>query len=208
VFLLAFVGVSLVVICTPGPDTALAIRNTLAGGRRGGVLTAAGVSTGQLSWTVASALGLVALLQASHTVFSWLKLAGAAYLIYLGVRSLISAWCRRSAVGEVATARTLSGSAAFRQGLVSNLANPKMVAFFLSVLPQFIPPGWSPLAGFLGLGVAFCLLTFAWLSLYAVAVHGGRAFLGRPFVHRAVDTVAGAVLIALGARLATQANRA
>lgn len=128
--MLAFVGVSLVVICTPGPDTALAIRNTLAGGRRGGVLTAAGVSTGQLSWTVASALGLAALLQTSQTVFAWLKLAGAAYLIFLGVRSLMSAWARRSVVGEVAAPPRLSGTAALRQGLLSNLANPKMVAFF------------------------------------------------------------------------------
>lgn len=206
--LLAFVGVSLVGICTPGPDTALAIRNTLAGGRRGGVLTAAGVSAGQLSWTVASALGLAAMLQASQTVFGWLKLAGAAYLIYLGVRSLISAWSRRSVVHEVAAPRTLSGSAALRQGLLSNLANPKMVAFFLSVLPQFVPAGASPLVGFLGLGVTFCLLTFGWLSLYAVAVDRGRAVLSRPCVRRMMDTIAGIVLVAMGVRLATQATRA
>jgi RhtB (resistance to homoserine/threonine) family protein len=207
VFSLAFVGVSLVIICTPGPDTALTIRNTLAGGRRGGVLTAAGVSAGQLTWTLASALGLAALLETSQMVFSWLKLVGAAYLIYLGVRTLISAWRRQPASQEAGASVTLKGSAALQQGLISNLANPKMVAFFLSVLPQFVPAGWNPIVGFLVLGVAFCMLTFAWLSMYATAVHRGRAVLGRPSVRKALDTVAGAVLVALGVRLATQSTR-
>jgi RhtB (resistance to homoserine/threonine) family protein len=208
VVLLAFIGVSLVVICTPGPDTVLTIRNTLAGGRRGGVFTAAGVSAGQLTWTVASALGLAALLQASQAVFGWLKLAGAAYLIYLGVRSLISAWRRQQFIAsELQAPRRLRGSAALRQGLISNLANPKMIAFFLSVLPQFVSVDRDPLVGFLALGAVFCLLTFAWLSLYAVALDRGRALLNRPAVRKAMDTIAGAALVVLGLRLASQTNR-
>jgi threonine/homoserine/homoserine lactone efflux protein len=108
--LLGFVGVSLVVICTPGPDTALTIRNTLAGGRRAGVATAAGVSCGQLVWTLASAVGLAALLQTSQVLLGWLKLLGAGYLIYLGLRSLISAWRSTEPVG----AAVRSGGAAAR----------------------------------------------------------------------------------------------
>ena len=205
--ILEFIGVSLIVICTPGPDTLLTIRNTLAGGRRGGLLTAAGVSAGQLTWTVASAFGLAALLQASQTIFGWLKLCGAAYLIYLGIHTLVSAWRRKPAV-VAAPAPVLGGSAAFRQGLISNLANPKMVAFFLSLLPQFVPAGRDPLASFLVLGAVFCLLTFAWLSLYAIALQRIRAVFARSRVRKIVDTLAGAILVVLGLRLATQARHA
>src|SRR5262249_2916380 len=93
--LAAFVGVSLLVICTPGQDTALTIRNTLAGGRRSGLETAFGVATGQAVWTLAASAGVVAVLRASEPVFHVLKLAGAAYLVYLGARSLVQALGRR-----------------------------------------------------------------------------------------------------------------
>ncbi len=88
----AFVGVALLVICTPGQDTALTIRNTLAGGRRAGVATALGVSAGQAVWTIATSAGLAVLLVASGPAFAAIRFAGAAYLIYLGVRSLWRAW--------------------------------------------------------------------------------------------------------------------
>jgi len=97
--LLAFCGVALVVICTPGPDTMLTIRNAVAGGQRGGVLTAAGVAAGQLVWTLAAAAGLTALLQTSQTVFLWLKLLGAGYLVYLGVLALVSAYGSPARIG-------------------------------------------------------------------------------------------------------------
>jgi threonine/homoserine/homoserine lactone efflux protein len=91
----------------------------------------------------------------------------------------------------------------FRQGVVSNLANPKMAAFFLSLLPQFVGPG-AGVAGLLGLGLVFCLMTFAWLALYSVAVDRARAVLGRSWVRRVLDGVSGVVLVGFGARLALQ----
>ena len=145
----------------------MTIRNSLTGGRRAGVETAAGVSCRQLTWTLASAVGLAALLQTSQLLLGWLKILGAGYLIYLGLRSLISAWRSASPSDQVVVPDRRGGGPAFRQGLVSNLANPKMVAFFLSLLPQFVPPGAHQVFGFLLLGLVFCLLTFGWLSLYA-----------------------------------------
>ncbi|TMF72719.1 MAG: LysE family translocator, partial [Chloroflexi bacterium] len=128
---LAFVGVSLLVICTPGQDTALTIRNTLLGDRRTGAATALGVSAGQATWTVATSAGLVVILTASAPLFLAIRLAGAAYLVYLGGRSLLSAIVKRDPT-HVAPARPaprLSTRTAFLQGFLSNLSNAKMVAF-------------------------------------------------------------------------------
>jgi threonine/homoserine/homoserine lactone efflux protein len=198
--LVAFVAVSAVVICTPGQDTALTIRNTLAGGRRGGVATAAGVSAGQAVWTIAASAGIVALLSASEPVFRAIKLAGAAYLVYLGLQSLVSAV---RGYEHLPTARTRGDTSAvpraFRQGLLSNLGNPKMAVFFTSLLPQFA----STFAGLLTLGLVFATMTLAWLSLHAVAVAHAGELLQRPKVRRTIDVVVGTVLVAFGLRLAT-----
>src|SRR6516162_1358173 len=134
----AFVGISLLVIATPGPDTALTVRNTLLGGRRGGGFTAAGVAAGQAIWALATSVGLVALLVASEPVFEAVKWLGAAYLVWLGAHALWSAWRGRAAPGAaVAGSARLSHATAFRQGLLSDLGNPKMAVFFSSLLPQF-----------------------------------------------------------------------
>lgn len=137
--LAAFLGVAAVVIVTPGPDTALTVRNTLLGGRRGGIATAAGVATGQGTWALFSAAGVAALLQQSQPAFVALRIAGAGYLVYLGLRVLAGALGTRPAHPlEVDGDGTLGRpGAAYRQGLISNLVNPKMVVFFVSLLPQF-----------------------------------------------------------------------
>jgi threonine/homoserine/homoserine lactone efflux protein len=254
--LLAFLGVSLVVICVPGPDTALTVRNALAGGRRCGVATAAGVATGQAVWTLATGIGIAELLQASEPAFLAMKFAGAAYLILLGLQSLWSATVRRPttlwtaarprvsgrlrsptggpdrggrgscAAGDPTVpqrgdqpapgdpkapqrrgSRAPGGGTGVRrgawQGLVSNLANPKMAAFFLSLLPQFAGPG-TRVVGVLGLGLVFCLMTFGWLALYSVVVDRARRVLARARVRRVLDGVSGLVLVGFGARLAVQ----
>ena len=205
--LAAFLAVSAVVICTPGQDTALTIRNTLSGGRRSGIATAAGVALGQAVWTVAASAGLVAILSASEPAFRALKLAGAAYLVFLGAQTLWSALARRGDHDpkcQIDTrARSLAPTRALRQGLVSNLGNPKMAIFFASLLPQFAPEGGGAFAVLLGLGLLFCALTLAWLSLYAVAVARlGSLLTGR--VRRAIDAVTGVVLVAFGIRLAAE----
>ena len=201
--LLAFLAVSAVVICTPGQDTALTIRNTLSGGRRSGVATAAGVSLGQAVWTLAASAGVVALLTASEPVFRAVKLAGAAYLVYLGAQSLWAALGRRVTVHAPRTSAPLTPRRALRQGVLSNLGNPKMAVFFASLLPQFAPNGGASFVVLAGLGFLFCAMTFAWLSFYAVTIAriGGLLTAG---VRRALDAVTGVVLVALGLRLATE----
>jgi threonine/homoserine/homoserine lactone efflux protein len=199
----AFVAVSAVVICTPGQDTALTIRNTLAGGRRSGVSTAAGVAAGQAVWTVAASAGVVALLTASEPVLRALKLVGAAYLVYLGAQSLWAAFTRTAHEHRLRSGAPLTPGQALRQGLLSNLGNPKMAVFFASLLPQFAPEGGASFAVLLALGFLFCAMTLAWLSLYAVAI----SRLGRLLttsVRRTLDAVTGVVLVALGYRLATE----
>ncbi len=207
-YFLGFLGVSLLVIVTPGPDTALVIRNTLAGGRRGGVCTALGVAVGQGVWALAASAGLAALIVASEPAFVAVKLAGAAYLVFLGAQALRDALRPGGPGGGTATrdgpARSVAAAVVLRQGVVSNLGNPKMAVFFTSLLPQFAPGGGAPFSALLLLGVVFCSLTLAWLTGYAVAVAKAGDFLRRPRVRRAVEGVMGAALVALGLRLATE----
>jgi threonine/homoserine/homoserine lactone efflux protein len=191
--LVAFLGVSLLVIVTPGQDTALTIRNTLLGGRRGGIRTAAGVAAGQATWTLAASAGVTALLRASEPAFVAVRLLGAAYLVFLGLQTLL----RR---GEVRLGAGGSSRRSFRQGLLSNLGNPKMAVFFTSLLPQF----GSSFSGLVALGLAFCSLTFLWLSGYAWGVARAGDVLRRPRIRRMLDRVTGIVLVGLGLRLAAE----
>ncbi len=198
--LAAFLLVAAVVIVTPGQDTALTIRNTLVGARRGGVATAAGVSAGQAVWTLATSVGLAAVIAASEPLFRAVKLAGAAYLVFLGLQSLVHAARTRSAAHERDT-RSVGARRGLRQGLLSNLANPKMAVFFTSLLPQF---GGESFGALLALGLVFCAMTFVWLAAYALVVAKAGDVLRRLRVRRVLDAVVGAVLVALGLRLAAE----
>jgi threonine/homoserine/homoserine lactone efflux protein len=200
--LLAFLGISLVVIMTPGQDTALTIRNTLVAGRGNGVRTALGVSGGQLVWALAASTGLAALLAASEPAFDALKLAGAAYLILLGLQALRDAV--RGGAHHLEHAVEPARRHGFRQGLVSNLGNPKMAVFFTGLLPQFAPAGGGAFATMLALGFVFAGLTLAWLTLYAFAVERARSALAKPAVRRALAAFTGTALIALGVRVAAE----
>ena len=205
--LLAYLLISLAVIVTPGPDTALTIRNTLLGGRSNGIATALGVSAGQMVWALATSAGLVAVLLASEQAFTIVRLVGAAYLIWLGVQTLYRALGpdavsapdnRRSAQ------RRPAPLAGFRQGLVSNLVNPKMAAYFASVLPQFAPDGQGMLSSLALLGFVFASMTLAWLALYAVVLASAGDAFRRSKSRRAIEGVMGATLIGLGARVASE----
>ena len=202
--LLAFLGISALVIMTPGPDTAVTIRNTLAGGRAGGVATALGVATGQAIWALATSAGIVALLVASELLFLAVKYAGAAYLVWLGLQSLRAAFRPAAGQGAIAAARPLTPGGAFSQGLVSDLSNPKMAAFFTSLLPQFVPPDAASFAGLILLGLLFSLLTFLWLVSYTLAIARIGKVLRRPAIRRALEGITGAALIGLGLKLATE----
>jgi RhtB (resistance to homoserine/threonine) family protein len=202
--LLAFLGISALVIMTPGPDTAITIRNTLTGGRAGGVATALGVATGQAIWALATSAGIVALLVASEPLFQAVKYAGAAYLVWLGLQSLRAALRPATGRSAIATARPLTPGSAFSQGLVSDLSNPKMAAFFTSLLPQFVPPDTASFAGLILLGLLFSLLTLFWLVFYALAIARVGNVLRRLAIRRALEGITGAALIGLGLKLATE----
>ena len=203
----AFLGISILVILSPGQDTALTIRNTLVGGRRGGIATAAGVVSGLATWTVASSAGLAALLVASQPVFLAIRLIGAGYLVFLGLQALRVALFGRPRPDSPSPLRGGSGRGwgiPYRQGLISNLSNPKIVVFFLSLFPQFVSRGQGSFLGLLLLGSIFCSITITWLTLYAVVVARIGDFLRRDRVRRALEATTGLVLIGLGLRLATE----
>ncbi len=200
---LAFAVVAALLTITPGIDTALVIRNTLQDGRRVGLQTSMGICCGLIVWGLLSALGVTAVLTASRVAFDVLRLAGAAYLVYLGVRTLLHA---RRGDDEVVIAGggVRSGRAAFRTGLLNNLLNPKVGVFYLTLLPQFVPAG----APVLGVSVLLASVHFAegllWLSLLTLAVHRASRLLRRASVRRTLERVTGLVLLGFGARVALE----
>jgi RhtB (resistance to homoserine/threonine) family protein len=206
VHLWAFIGIAALVIVAPGPDTVLVTKNALLHGRGAALGTSFGVNTGLAIWTVAAALGVAAVVRESAVAFTVLKLVGAVYLVWLGLQALRAA--RRVSAHE--PLRTTPPSArvgallGFRQGLLSNLANPKIAVFFTGLLPQFVAPREPVLAPFLLLGGLFVLMTLVWLCGYALLAVRASALLGRPRVRAALDRVTGVVLVGLGVRLALE----
>lgn len=201
--LLAFAGVAAVIVVVPGPDMALVLRNGLRGGRRAALATALGVNAGLVVWALAAALGIAALLHASATAFTVLKLAGAAYLVWLGLRLLLgSRRGRRAEAGAAGPA--LAAGAAFRQGLVTNLLNPKVAVVYTTVIPQFVVPGPGAAARTVALAATFVLMGLAWLTAYALVVAAVGRTLARPGVRAWIERAAGAALVALGVRLALE----
>ena len=198
----AFLAVSAIMIVTPGPDTALTIRNTLMGGRRAGIFSAIGVSAGQALWTFATATGIAALLAASEPAFLAVKIAGSAYLIWLGLQALVAAVRGRPRHAATVERRRLAAPRALRQGLLNNLGNPKMAAFFPSLLLQFA----HSFSALVALGLVFSAMTLVWLTAYAFAVARAGDFLGRSRIRRAIEAATGAILIALGFRVATESR--
>jgi len=197
--LIAWVALSALLIATPGPDTALIIRNALAAGPRASTMSALGVAVGTVVWVAAATVGVGVLLESSSTAFTILKLAGAAYLGYLGLRSLLSKSPedRRTPAARV----TLADRTAWSQGFLSNLLNPKTGAFFVTVMPQFIVPG-DPPARLVLMVAAFEVMLLLWLIAYGHVVSRlGRSGLGMR-VRTAMTRLTGIILIGLGARLA------
>ncbi|HEY6525727.1 MAG TPA: LysE family translocator [Solirubrobacteraceae bacterium] len=204
--LLVFIGVAAIVIVIPGPDTAVVTKNVLIHGRRAGLGTSLGVGAGISVWTIAAAVGVASLVRASEVAFTVLKLVGAFYLVWLGIQALRAA---HRQTGEEQTTRPWTGSAigaraGFRQGFLSDLANPKIGIFFTSLLPQFVSSGRPVLLPFLVLGAIFVAMTVVWLLAYTVAAARAARMLMRPRVRATLDRVTGVVLIGLGLRLAVE----
>ncbi len=199
--LLAFVGVSVAVAVIPGPDMALVARNVVRHGRSAGFATSLGICTGILGWALAAGFGVSALLATSAVAFTALKLAGAAYLIYLGIATL-----RHDA--SIAAGPTggsgLPGHRAWLQGLLSALLNPKLGVFFLTLLPQFIAPGDPAMLRALQLAVMFDLIGLIWLLAYSAMLGAIGDALGRPGPRRLMRWLTGTVLVGLGARVALE----
>jgi threonine/homoserine/homoserine lactone efflux protein len=194
---LAFCGVALVLAMTPGPDMALILRNTLRGGRAAGMRTVVGTSVGLVGWGLATALGVAAVLAASATVFTVLKIAGGIYLVYLGIQTLRSL---RRGIEPQSHMHQRQGSA-FRQGVLTNLLNPKLAVVFTTLLPQFISESDPYVAKAALLAVLFTVIGLAWLTLYVSVVHlvaSSRRF------RTTVEAISGAVLVALGVRLVVE----
>jgi threonine/homoserine/homoserine lactone efflux protein len=200
--LLAFLGVSIAIVVIPGPDMALVARNVLAHGRAAGFATSLGICTGILGWAVAAALGVSTLLATSATAFTALKLAGAAYLVFLGIATL-RAHDASGAVGA-GDGSGLRPHRAYLQGLASALLNPKLGVFFLTLLPQFIAPGDPPTTRALQLAVLFDLIGLAWLLTYSALLGAVGAALRRPGPRRVMRWLTGTILVGLGARVALE----
>ena len=199
-FLIAITALTL----TPGIDTLLVMRNAARGGHRDGLLTSLGICLGLFVHATISAAGLSVILLGSAELFMLLKLAGAGYLIWLGVQSLRSALQRRklqfdpvAVVGSVPALRSL------REGVLSNVLNPKPIIFYMAFLPQFIDPAYSALPQALMMAGIHFTIGMLWQGSLVLIISRARLWLQRPRVGQAMDSVTGVLLVGFGAKLAT-----
>jgi threonine/homoserine/homoserine lactone efflux protein len=190
----AFIPIAVLVTITPGAATAMVLRSALRGGPRTALRTIAGNEVGVVTWALLSIAGISALVAASEVAFVVLKVTGAAVLVYLGVQSLR---------GGGATVVRGSGHA-FRDGVVTSLANPKLAVFFIALFPQFVSPGDSVLPTTLLMAALIGLFDLAWYSGLAVLAGRARSGYAGSRLARRTERTTGAVLIALGARVALE----
>ena len=200
--LAAFVVTATVITITPGLDTAMVLRTAAVEGRRPAVLAGLGIALGCLVWGAAAAAGLGVLLRASEAAYTALKIAGAAYLAWLGLKLLAKPRSAFDAL-EGASSAPDAARSAFWRGLLTNLLNPKIGVFYLTFLPQFVPAGAvSPAYPFF-LAVIHVLLTLVWFAVLIAATLPLAGLLRRPAAMRLLDRVTGVVFLAFGLRLAT-----
>jgi threonine/homoserine/homoserine lactone efflux protein len=203
--LLTWTLVAALAVMTPGLDTLLVLRHTMLGGRRAGLATVVGISTGCVVWATASLAGLTALLAASTLAYDIVRIAGAAYLLWLGVTALWKTFRRQPATLDVDVQIAPGWFAAFRTGTVTNLLNPKVGVFYMSLLPQFLPTAGAATWGILlvAIHVAF---GFVWFPPLIWAAARARDLLLRDRVRRWLDRATATVLIALGIKLVTDSR--
>lgn len=200
-----FLVFAVLLVLIPGPDFAVVTANTLSGGRRRGVWSAVGVASSNALQGIAAAAGLGALIVGAQPVFQTIKWAGVCYLAYLGVQAIRSALAGRYEFASADTAEQGAGVAVggWRQGFLSNITNPKVLIFYLSVLPQFMAPG-AGLTVLLTLALSHALLSLSYLVALTIGLHRLRRVLSRRRVRRALDAATGAAFFGFGVRLATQ----
>jgi threonine/homoserine/homoserine lactone efflux protein len=200
--LLAFIGVAALLTIAPGPDMALVLRNTLRGGKAAVVPTAAGIASGCIIWGGASSLGVAALLATSAQLYAALKLAGAVYLVILGVVALRAALRAGPTEESAGGSPRPSRSGAYRQGLFTNLLNPKVGVFYATFLPQFIAPGQPVFATSVMLASIHAALGLVWLTVYGYGTARLADIFSGGRVKRILEALTGTVLVAFGLRLA------
>jgi threonine/homoserine/homoserine lactone efflux protein len=210
---LSFAVVAGLLTVVPGLDTALVVRTTLAAGARAGFAAALGIGAGVLVWGVAAAVGVAAVLSVSTWAGTALRVAGALYVGWLGIVLLRTAFRRGDgAPGLAVEAGEATGHArarlapAFRRGFLMNLLNPKIGAFYVAVIPHFLPDGVSPALMGLLLALVHDVEGIVWFALVISGVTRMRRVLARPRVVRAVDGVTGTALVGFGVALVRQAR--
>jgi RhtB (resistance to homoserine/threonine) family protein len=201
---IAFAVVAAFMTMLPGADTLLVVRNSLRGGRQDGLLTVAGICSGLFVHAILSALGLSVVLAHSAAAFTAMKIAGACYLTWLGIQSLRSSLRGNATTMPDQESASVPAVRSFSEGFLTNLLNPKVVVFYLALLPQFIEPGDPVLAKSLLLASIHFAEGVLWLGGVAWLVDRSRQFFMRPVLRRWLDAVCGAFLIALGIRLALE----
>ena len=197
-----FLAAGILLNLTPGPDTAYILGRSIAQGREAGIASALGICVGSIFHTCAAALGLSAILATSAVAFGAIKLLGGAYLIFLGIKMLLD---RQRHLNLPSSFSRRTAAAAFRQGIFTNVLNPKVALFFLAFLPQFIDPASNmKVLAFLTLGLTFvttgtiwCLILAWFASAFSERLRGSQA------VGQWLNRAAGALFIFLGLRLAT-----
>lgn len=200
--LLAFMGVVLLAAMAPGPDFIIVTRHAAVSGRRAGVATGLGIASGVFAWAVVAAFGVASLLAASAIAFTVVKLVGAVYLAYLGIKALIGAWRRGTTAELDVKVNTVRPWVAFRQGLITNLLNPKCAVFFVALMPQFLS-GDPRLDQTLLLSALAVLVSAVWFTVLANVVGALKKFFTSAKVRRVLDTVTGTILVAFGVKIAT-----
>ncbi|MEG0471414.1 MAG: LysE family translocator [Solibacillus sp.] len=198
-----FIITCVLLIILPGPDTAIVTKNTVVGGRNAGIQTLIGSCIGLVIHTVAAVAGLSAIIVKSAVAFSVLKYVGAAYLCYLGIRTLMNMRARKNQVDEE-TLVVAKGSTFFKQGFITNVTNPKVAVFFLTFLPQFLAPGSEPFWSFLLMGIIYTVLTLLWFVFYVFLLGAIRNFMKRPATQSVIEVLTGSVLIGFGMKLALE----
>lgn len=200
-----FAAFATIVVLAPGPDTFVVLKNSLVGGRAAGLATSLGICASNTVQGTAAAFGVGALVVRSQPLFEAIRWAGVAYLCVLGVQALRSAWrgeyTRLDAVDTLPRRRPLTH---WRQGFVSNITNPKVLAFYLSVLPQFLHPGETRAVDALALAYTHAVIGIAWLLVLVWLLHRMRTLIARRPVRRALDALAGTALVGFAVRLATE----
>ncbi|PGB04143.1 LysE family translocator [Bacillus toyonensis] len=204
---LLFIVMSICLIILPGPDTAMATKNTLVAGKMGGVKTVFGTCVALLIHTLAAVIGLSALIVKSALLFSIFKYVGALYLIYIGIKALLAVKNKEGVnTNDVSINNDNEHTSCFRQGFLTNLLNPKIAVFFLTFLPQFLNPSHNTFIQLLVMGLTYLVLTVIWFAFYIFLIDKISAFMKKPTTQRYIQGLTGIVLIGFGIKLALEKN--